>query len=58
MLENLSDGLKKYCLAYIIRYGKRERSIVIPIRKPVKDPKSPGSCKPIALTPQMGRILE
>ena len=35
-----------------------KESVIIPIRKPGKDPTLPGNYRPIALTSQMGKVME
>lgn len=65
MLSNLSDeGKDKLLLLFnkvwvegVIPRGWKE-SLIIPIRKPGKDPHSPGSYRPIALTSQVGKTME
>lgn len=67
MLEHLSDE-GKCVLLHVCMYNKVweegvlplswKESIIIPIRKPGKDPKNPGNYRPIALTSQMGKTLE
>lgn len=65
MLEKLTDKGKEVLLALynkvwtegIIPKAWKE-SIIIPIKKPGKDPHVPGNYRPIALTSQMGKAME
>lgn len=65
MLENLTDKGKEVLMCLynkvwtegIIPRGWKE-SIIIPIKKPGKDPQIPSSYRPIALTSQMGKTME
>lgn len=65
MLENLTDKVKEVLMCLynkvwtegIIPRGWKE-SIIIPIKKPGKDPQIPSSYRPIALTSQMGKTME
>jgi len=65
MLENLSDSgkdilLKLYNKIWMEGIIPKEwkESIIVPIKKPGKDPHSPSSYRPIALTSQMGKTME
>lgn len=65
MLENLTDKGKEVLMCLynkvwtegIIPRGWKE-SIIIPIKKPGKDPQIPSSYRPLALTSQMGKTME
>ena len=65
MMENLTNEGKEVLLALynkiwvegIIPYAWKE-SIIIPIKKPGKDPQIPDNYRPIALTSQMGKTME
>uniref|UniRef100_A0A3B3CGC5 Reverse transcriptase domain-containing protein n=1 Tax=Oryzias melastigma TaxID=30732 RepID=A0A3B3CGC5_ORYME len=65
MLRQLSkEGLKKLLALYnkVWLMGKVpegwKEAIILPIRKPGRDPSNPGSYRPIALTSTVGKIME
>lgn len=65
MLENLSGKGKEILLSLYNKVWEEGRipkgwkeSIIVPIKKPGKDPQIPSNYRPIALTSQMGKTME
>ena len=65
MLDNLTDKGKEVVLRLFNKVWLEgdipaawKQSVIIPIRKPGKDAKNPSNYRPIALTSQIGKVME
>lgn len=65
MLKNLTDEGKEVLLSLYNKIWQEgviptewKKAVIIPIRKPGKDPKQPSNYRPIALTSHMGKTME